>query len=64
MYVFTCFSKDLSEHVDACIKACKPVLNKNGKTEFSGWNRDSVEVLSSAVVRTSLPDVRVDNFKL
>lgn len=39
------------------IKACKPVLNRNGKTEFSGWTRDSMEVVASAIIRTSEPDV-------
>jgi hypothetical protein len=33
-------------------------LNKNRITELSGWNRDSVEIISSAIVSTRLPDVQ------
>lgn len=33
-------------------------MNKNRITELSGWNRDSVEIISSAIVSTSLPDVQ------
>lgn len=38
--------------------ACRPVLNRNGKTEFSSWTRDAIEIVSSAIVKTSNPDVR------
>lgn len=57
MFVFA-FSAELSDHLRENINSCKPVLNKNGKTEFSGWTRDAMEIVSSAIVKTSSPDVR------
>lgn len=52
------FSHDLSEHVNSNIEACKPVLNSLKRTEFSSCTRDAVEVVSSAIVKTSCPDVQ------
>lgn len=53
------FSDELSVFVKENIEACKPVLNRNGKTEFSGWTRDAMEVVSSAIVKTSCPDIQM-----
>ena len=52
------FSSELEDHLKESISACKPVLNKTGKTEFSAWTRDAMEIVSSAIVKASSPDVR------
>lgn len=48
----------MAEHVKYNIEACRPVLNSQMKTEFSSWTRDAMEVVSSAIVKTSSPDVQ------
>jgi hypothetical protein len=53
-----CSSSELYDHLKENIIACRPVLNRNTKTEFSSWTRDAMEIVSSAIVKTSNPDVR------
>ena len=51
-------SEDLSLHVNESIQSCRPVLNSLSKTEFSSWTRDAMEVVSSAIVTLSRPDIQ------
>ena len=52
------FSNELSQLINENIISCKPVLNRDGATEFSSWTRDATEIFSSAIVKTSCPDVQ------